>query len=246
MAGKSLGIFIPAYNAEKTLDEVFARIPPQIRSKARIVVIDDASKDGTSAVARKNKAEVIRHPQNKGYGAAQKTAFDWAIRNGIRTLVMLHADAQYAPEEMPGLIKPVEEGRADIVLGSRILGGKALEGGMPVYKLIGNYALTMMENLAFGTKIAEFHTGYRVFSVPAIARIPYKLNSDKYIFDSEILVQANDNGLRILELPIPTRYRSEISYLDPVKYGMGILGIVKKYLLHRIGLKKYPQFSRTI
>lgn len=239
----NLGIFIPAYNAEKTLDEVFERIPKEIKKRAKIVVIDDASKDNTSKIAKKNKAEVIRHSKNKGYGGSQKTAFDWAIKNKIDTLVMLHSDAQYAPEEIPSLIKPIEEGKADIVLGSRILGGKALEGGMPFYKLLGNYTLTFVENLIFGTNIAEFHTGYRIFSVPAISRLPYKLNSNRYIFDSEILVQAHVNKLRIKELPIPTRYREEVSYLDPIKYGTGILGIVKRYALHRLGLKKYKQFE---
>ncbi len=224
-------IIIPAYNAESTLEQVFSRIPR--RDYHRIIVVDDGSYDNTAEVARKHGVELIRHEYNRGYGGAQKTGYRRALELGADITVLLHADAQYAPEEMPNLIKAVSDQNADIVLGSRVLGGKMLEGGMPLIRYIGNRLLTKIENIAFGTDITEFHTGYRVYTSRALKALNLEDYTDKFHFDSEILIEAKKKSLRIVEVPIGTTYAGERSYLDPLTYGIQVLLLILRYKLGR-------------
>lgn len=223
---KKIFIVIPAYNAEKTIEKTYSRIPP---GYFRIVIIDDGSSDNTGKVANKLNATVITHDKNKGYGAAQKTGFKHALKNSADAVILLHADGQYDPEEIPKLINSMEKNNADIVLGSRVMGGKMLEGGMPYIKYIGNRVLTWLENLAFGMNITEYHTGYRVYSRKALQFLDFENLSDKFHFDSEILVNAMEKKLKIVEVPISTHYSREKSYLNPLTYGMQIIWLIIKY-----------------
>lgn len=223
-------IVIPAYNAEETLGGVFSRIPEG--DYQRVIVVDDGSSDKTAEVAIKHEAELIRHQSNRGYGGAQKTGYKRALELEADLIVLLHADAQYAPEEMPVLIEAVVDQNADIVLGSRVLGGQMLQGGMPVIRYIGNRLLTKIENLALGTDISEFHTGYRVYTSRALKTLNFDDYADGFHFDTEILIEAKDKGLRIVEVPISTTYAGERSYLNPITYGIQILLLI---LRHRIG-----------
>lgn len=229
-------IVIPAYNAESTLGEVFSRIPGV--EYHRVIVVDDGSSDGTAAVARKHEVELIRHEHNRGYGRAQKTGYKRALDLGADIIVLLHADAQYAPEEMPSLINAVVDQNADVVLGSRVLGGQMLQGGMPLIRYIGNRLLTKIENLAIGTDISEFHTGYRVYTSKALKILNFEDYTDKFHFDSEILIEAKEKGFRIVEVPISTTYAGEKSHLNPVTYGIQVLILILKYRLNKIFSKK--------
>jgi len=225
-------IVIPAYNAEATLGEVFSRIPRG--DYHRIIVVDDGSLDSTAEVAREHEAELIQHEQNRGYGGAQKTGYKRALELGADIMVLLHADAQYAPEEMPELIEAAVDQNADIVLGSRALGGRMIKGGMPFIRYVGNRLLTMIENLALGTNISEFHTGYRVYTANALKSLNFEDYTDQFHFDSEILFDAKEKGLRIVEVPIGTTYAGEKSYLNPVTYGTQVLLLILRYKLGRI------------
>jgi len=225
-------IVIPAYNAETTLEQVFSRIPDG--EYHRIIVVDDGSTDHTADIARKHGVELLRHEYNRGYGAAQKTGYRRALELGADLTVLLHADAQYAPEEMPSLIKAAVDQDADIVLGSRVLGGEMLEGGMPLIRYIGNRLLTKIENLTLGTDISEFHTGYRVYTSRALKALNFEDYTDNFHFDSEILIEAKEKGFRIVEVPISTRYAGERSYLNPVTYGIQVLLLILRYKLRSL------------
>ena len=225
-------IVIPAYNAEDTLGEVFSRIPRE--DYHRIIVVDDGSMDDTAEVAKRYGAEIIRHEYNRGYGGAQKTGYRRALEFGADIVVLLHADAQYAPEEMPRLIEAVVGQDADIVLGSRALGGEMIKGGMPWIRYVGNRLLTWIENLALGTGISEFHTGYRVYTANALKALNFEGYTDKFHFDSEILFDAKERGLKIVEVPISTTYAGEKSYLNPITYGSQILLLILRYRLAKI------------
>jgi glycosyltransferase involved in cell wall biosynthesis len=229
-------IIMPAYNAGKTIERVFARIPAEVKQRiTRYVVVNDGSSDNTEEALSRLKKDypdlvVLRHEKNRGYGAAEKTLLSYAVKEGANVAILLHSDGQYSPEKIPDLLKPFDLGRADIVQGSRLLGKGALKGGMPFYKFIANKTLTFIENLAFGMKMAEYHSGYMLYSRKALLKIPFHRLSDSFDFDLEMLVMAKIKGLRILELPIPTIYADEVSHLDPVKYGFAVLAVVRKYL----------------
>jgi len=233
-------IVIPAYNAEKTIESVFKRIPKN--SYDEIIVVNDGSKDKTSEVVKKYKVKLIEHKKNKGYGGAQKTGFKQALKDGADIVALVHADGQYAPEELPKLVKPIKDGKVDVVLGSRALGGKMLEGGMPLIRFIGNRLLTFIENIVFRMNITEYHTGYRVYSKKALEKIRFDLDSDKYEFDSEILIQCKLKKLKIKEIPTPTRYAEEISYLNPWTYGLRIFKILINYTGHIMNIRKDPKY----
>jgi 2-polyprenyl-3-methyl-5-hydroxy-6-metoxy-1,4-benzoquinol methylase len=223
-------VVLPAYNAQRTVHQVADAIP--VEAVDRALLVDDASQDGTTEAALDAGFEVLRHPANRGYGANQKTCYLRAALDGADIVVMVHADDQYDPTFVAAMVKPIEEGRADVVIGSRLLEDDAIAGGMPRWKWIGNRVLTKAENLAFGLEFSEYHTGYRAFSVPFLRTIPFLRNSDDFVFDQEIFVQAVDRGARVVELAIPTRYfleASSVSFSASVIYGLKTLRLLLRF-----------------
>jgi glycosyltransferase involved in cell wall biosynthesis len=236
-SGKKIVVVIPAYKAKDTLPVVIQRIPAAVYAGLhRIVVVEDAGTDvprstTPALVAQFPKIEVLLHEQNKGYGAAQKTGYRRALELGADVAVLLHADGQYAPEIMADLYAPLVRGEADVVLGSRMhQWGAALRGGMPLYKWVANIGLTRLENLAYGMRLSEYHSGYMLYTRKALDTIPFDELSDTFHFDGEMLLMAGKCQLRIADLPIPTHYGDEESHLDPIRYGFEVLGVVLKNL----------------
>ena len=235
--GKKLAIVMPAYNAGKTIEEVFARIPPAVHPHiVNYVVVNDGSTDDTAdALARLQQRYanliVLDHRVNKGYGAAEKTLLQYAVGTAAEVVILLHSDGQYAPEEIPQLLEPFETEHADLVQGSRMMqGAAALRGGMPLYKYVANRGLTAIENRAFGLQMAEYHSGYMLYSQQALRAIPFEKLGDTFCFDQEMLIMAKVKGLKIVQRSIPTHYGDEISHLKPVQYGMNVLSLVWKYI----------------
>jgi glycosyltransferase involved in cell wall biosynthesis len=233
---KKLAIIIPAYNAGKTIEGVFARIPSVLNPHIlHYVVVNDGSTDDTAeALARLQqrfaKLVVLDHKVNKGYGVAEKTLLRYVANTKADIIVLLHADGQYAPEEIPRLVEPFAKENADIVQGSRMMNGRtALQGGMPLYKYVANRFLTAVENISFGLRMAEYHSGYMLYAQRAIHAIPFEKLADNFCFDQEMLVMAKIKGLKIVQLPIPTHYGDEISHLKPVRYGLNVLSLVWAY-----------------
>ena len=223
-----IGILVVAYNAEKTLEAVLARIPSDFIPKiSAILIADDASNDFTANVAKQIKKSridlpitVIEHQSNLGYGGNQKAGYSWMIENEMDLVVLLHGDGQYAPEYLPKMIEPITSSQADVVFGSRMLTkGTALKGGMPKYKFIGNKILTFWQNRMAGSKLSEWHSGYRVYSIDSLKKTKFQVNSDYFDFDTEIILQMLDAQQRIVEIPIPTFYGEELSRVNGVKYG---------------------------
>lgn len=231
---ENIVVIMPAYNAGKTVERVFARIPEEAKRRIRhYVVVDDGSKDDTAeAVTRLQQnwetLELIRHPENRGYGGAEKTLLNRAVELDADVAVLLHSDGQYSPEKIPELLEPFDNDTADIVQGSRMLGGNALST-MPFYKYLSNKCLTAIENWAFGLGLAEYHSGYMLYSKRAMREIPYEKLSGSFDFDLEMLVLARVKGLRVKDLPIPTIYADEVSHLNPIQYGFDVLGVVWDY-----------------
>ncbi len=228
-------IVMPAYNAAKTLERTYADIPHDLISK--IILVDDVSRDETVDVARSLGLDVIVHRQNLGYGGNQKTCYDAALEAGADVVVMLHPDYQYDATRIPALVEPILRGDADLMLGSRFLGDPRA-GGMPTWKWLSNRFLTMVENVAFGLRLSEYHTGLRAYSRSLLETVPYKLNSDDFVFDQELIAQvvAAKMGHRIGEIAVPTRYFAEASsvgFRRSVVYGLSTLRVVLRYLLHR-------------
>jgi glycosyltransferase involved in cell wall biosynthesis/SAM-dependent methyltransferase len=239
-----IGILVVAYNAESTLGSTLDRIPAEFLHRVEeIVVADDASGDDTFGVGVRWRSSnpqapvtVIRHLENRGYGGNQKAGYRLAMERGLDIVVMLHADGQYAPEHLPEIVRPIVEGRADAVFGSRMLErGAARRGGMPLYKLVGNRILTRVENALLGTDLSEFHSGYRAYSVAALAELPFDENTDDFDFDTQIIVQLIDAGKRIVEVPIPTYYGDEICYVDGIKYAKDVVRDVAQYRTSKLG-----------
>ena len=228
-------VLMPAYNAGATVERVFARIPAQARDRiAQYVAVDDGSKDDTLQALERVKIEfpnltILRHPANHGYGEAEKTLLRHAVAHGAAVGILLHSDGQYSPEKIPQLLEPLDEGRADIVQGSRMLNGGALRGGMPFYKFLSNKALTAIENRTFGMRLAEYHSGYMLYSRKAMEAIPWENLSNSFDFDLEMIVLARVQGLRVVEVAIPTIYAGEKSHLNPIRYGMDVLRVVRDY-----------------
>jgi glycosyltransferase involved in cell wall biosynthesis len=228
-------VLMPAYNAGGTIEKVFSRIPRQARERIRrYVVVNDGSKDDTSAALARLQRDFsslvpLDHGVNQGYGEAIKTLLRYAFAEQADAGIVLHADGQYSPEKILELLAPIDRGEADIVQGSRMLGGGALKGGMPVYKFIANKALTAIENRAFGMKLAEYHSGYMLYSRRAMETIPFEKLSNSFDFDLEMLVLAHVKGLKIVEIAIPTIYAGEKSHLNPIRYGLDVLSIVRNY-----------------
>jgi glycosyltransferase involved in cell wall biosynthesis len=236
-------VTMPAYNAAKTLLKTFEDIPHGLVHE--VILVDDCSQDDTVETASSIGIKVIRHPHNVGYGGNQKTCYLEALRDGADVVIMLHPDYQYDPRKIPEMIAPILSGKADIVLGSRLLNGGALKGGMPLYKFICNRFLTTMQNLVLGTRLSEFHTGYRAYSRTFLERVPFLRNSLAFVFDAEILAQAVYFGFRIDEIAVETRYIAEassINFWNSVKYGVGVLHTLWRFALCKRGWKSDPLF----
>jgi len=240
---KRIGILVVAYNAATTLAQTLDRIPAEIRTDIReIIVSDDHSQDSTYLVGLGYQQisdlpiTLIRQPQNLGYGGNQKAGYEIAIEHGLDIVVMLHGDGQYAPESLPEMVGPLLAGEADAVFGSRIMiKGAARKGGMPFYKYIGNRVLSRFENAALGTHLSEFHSGYRAYSIEALKQLPFERNSNGFNFDTQIIIQMHDAGMRIKEIPIPTYYGDEICYVAGMTYAADVTKDVIGYRLQKAG-----------
>jgi glycosyltransferase involved in cell wall biosynthesis len=242
--GKKILVVMPAYRAERTLEDCFRAIPHDIVD--HVLLVDDASDDATVTVAQQLGIVTRRHAQNRGYGANQKTCYSEALAKGADIVVMLHPDYQYEPRLITAMAAMVASGVYDVVIGSRILGNTAIAGGMPRYKYVANRVLTLLQNALIGTKLSEFHTGYRAFSRRVLETLPLKANSPDFIFDNQMLVQAHAFGMRIGEISCPTRYceeASEISFGRAVVYGLGVLWTSLLYRLWRWRLARPRIFS---
>lgn len=243
---KRIGIVVVAYNAASTLASVLDRIPDEFIDRiGGILVCDNHSDDPTYLVGvgyqqtstRGLPITVMRQERNLGYGGNQKTGYRWAIEQGFDVAVLLHADGQYAPELLPEIIEPLDRGEADVVFGSRMMVPRqALRGGMPLYKYVGNKVLSAFENRVVGTDLTEWHSGYRAYSVDTLRSIPFEDNSDDYDFDTGIILQLFEAGRHIVEIPIPTFYGDEISYVNGLGYAYDIARDVLRYRAHKLGM----------
>tara|TARA_Y100000310_G_scaffold343627_1_gene452163 strand:+ start:2273 stop:3025 length:753 start_codon:yes stop_codon:yes gene_type:complete len=237
---KKFLIFIPAYNVEKRVLDVLKQIPKKIFTEhfVRILIIEDFSKDNTKKIiedylkrlVNNNFITFIKNVKNQGYGGVQKIAFRYAIKNNFDYTIMLHGDGQYSPEKIPEFISNLLYGDSDAVFGSRLIHPKnALKGGMPVYKFIGNRVLTTVQNFIVGTKMSEFHSGYRSYKIKALKKINFEKNTNDFHFDTEIIIQMSKLNYVIKEIPMPTIYRDEVSHLRSIPYGINVLISTIKY-----------------
>jgi len=238
-------IVLPAYNAAKTLEETLRSVPAG--SFDRIMLVDDASRDGTYELALKLGLDAVRHPENRGYGANQKTCYARALQAGADIVVMLHPDYQYQPDLIPFMTGIIEKDICDIVLGNRIRSrAEALKGGMPVYKYLANRFLTMAENLAAGQNLGEWHSGLRAYSRRALEALNWRDNSDDFVFDAQLLLEAAFRGLRLGDIPVPAKYfddASSISFSRSVKYGLSTLLAVAEYSVNKAGLARTRRYK---
>jgi len=231
-------VVMPAYNAGRTLRLTYEELPKDTIST--VILVDDGSTDATLEIARELGLEVFVHNRNYGYGANQKTCYTEALRARADIVVMVHPDYQYDPTLLPQMIEPIVDGAADVVLGSRLKSGSALEQGMPWWKFAANRFLTWAENRAFRLQLSEYHTGYRAFSREVLETVNFPMNSDGFIFDQEIIAQVVAAGFRIGEIAVPTRYfpeASSASFTASTVYGLKILVLIGRYLLHRCGAR---------
>jgi glycosyltransferase involved in cell wall biosynthesis len=235
--GRKIVVVLPAYFAAGTLERTYAEIPRDIVDD--VLLVDDASTDGTLELARSLGIRTIQHETNRGYGANQKTCYRAALELGADIVVMLHPDYQYDPRLITAMAAMIASDIYDLVLGSRILGGKAVAGGMPRYKYVANRILTLVENWLVGAKLSEYHTGYRAYSRRILETLPLDRNSNDFVFDNEVIVQTVAAGFRIGEVSCPARYFAEassISFRRSVRYGFGVLRVGMQYRLGRWGL----------
>lgn len=241
-------VVMPAYNAVRTIQRTYADIPHEVVDE--VIVVDDASHDATPAQAARlgDDVLVLVHRRNLGYGANQKTCYSQALRRGADVVVMVHADLQYDPKRIPQMIAPILAGEADMMLGTRIADGKALEGGMPLWKYASNRVLTTLENVILRQKLTDLHTGFRAYSCDLLQHVPWFLNSDDFVFDTEMIVQAVACGYRLGETPVPARYFEEASSVNfrvSLRYGIKTLGVLLRYMLHWTGVRRSRQFMRA-
>ena len=243
---KKVVVVMPAYNAETTLLQTHAEVLEQDYVDL-VILVDDASKDETVNLARRlPKTRVYVHGSNLGYGGNQKTCYHQALLEGGDIIIMVHPDYQYTPQLIPAFVSMIGNGLYHFVLGSRILGGYALKGGMPLYKYLSNRALTFAENLLTGAKLSEYHTGYRAFSREVLTRLPLRENSDDFVFDNQMLAQCVYFGFHIGEVSCPTKYfkeASSINFRRSVQYGLGVLGTTLQFALQRAGVIHNPIFD---
>ena len=241
--GKRIAIVMPAYNAEKTLEVTVGELPDLVDIS---ILVDDSSSDATVALANRLGLRVFQHDRNYGYGRNQQTCYREALAAGADVVIMLHPDYQYTPLLVTAMASMVAYGIYDVVLGSRIIGGTALRGGMPIYKYIANRLLTAFENIFLGIKLSEYHTGYRAFNREVLTQLPLLENSDDFVFDNQMLAQCVHFGFRIGEVSCPTKYFAEASSINfrrSVEYGFGVLATTLQYGLQRIGLVHLARFS---
>ena len=245
IAGKKVVVVMPAYNAEQTIEKTWREVIAQ-EVVDQVIVVDDHSKDATVARARNlPKVVVHEHPKNRGYGGNQKTCYRLAVEHGADIVIMVHPDYQYTPKLIPAMAGLVSSGLYDAVLGSRILGGGALKGGMPMWRYVSNRGLTAAGNLLLGSKLSEFHTGYRAFSRELLEQLPLDENSDDFVFDNQMLAQTVWMGFQIGEVSCPTSYApdaSSINFMRSVKYGFGCLGTAAMFRLCKWGVAKSSLF----
>ncbi len=247
-------IFVVAFNAQTTIKDVVSRIPRSLAENydVEVLIIDDASKDATFEAGHRLAQDksgpfpirVLFNPINQGYGGNQKIGYHYAIEHGFDFVALLHGDGQYAPECLPDLLEPLSKGEADAVFGSRMLTPRAaLDGGMPIYKYVGNKILTWIENRLLKASLSEFHSGYRIYSTRALASLPFDCNTNDFHFDTEIIIQLLTAGLRVIEVPIPTYYGDEICHVNGIKYALDVVSSVIKARLQSAGLLYERKFD---
>lgn len=246
LKNRKIVVVLPAYNAAKTLEKTYNEIPFNIVDE--VVLVDDDSKDDTIEIARKlGILHIIKHESNKGYGGNQKSCYDKALQLGADIVIMLHPDYQYTPKLIEAMSNIIANDLYPVVLGSRILGGGALKGGMPVYKYFFNRCLTFVQNVIANEKLSEYHTGYRAFSAEVLKKIPYHSNSDDFVFDNQMLMQVFYSGYSICEVSCPTKYfpeASSINFSRSCRYGFGVLRTSIQYRLQKWNLAKFKIFER--
>lgn len=243
--GKRIAVVFPAYNAEKTLEMTVRELSDLVDYK---ILVDDSSRDQTVALSQKLGVQTFVHDANYGYGRNQQTCYREALSAGADIVVMVHPDYQYTPLLVPAMASMIASGVYDMVLGSRILGGGAMKGGMPRYKYIANRFLTAFQNLFLGVKLSEYHTGFRAFSRELLETLPLLENSDDFVFDNQMIAQAVMFGFRIGEVSCPTKYfkeASSINFKRSVKYGLGVLGTTAAFAAHKWHLLRIRKFERT-
>jgi glycosyltransferase involved in cell wall biosynthesis len=241
--GKRIAVVMPAYNAERTLEKTVRALPGVVDIK---ILVDDSSKDDTAVLSDRLGVQTFVHDRNYGYGRNQQTCYREALNAGADIVVMVHPDYQYTPSLVSAMADMVASGVYDVVLGSRILGGGALNGGMPLYKYVANRLLTAFQNVFLGVKLSEYHTGFRAFSREVLQTLPLLENSDDFVFDNQMLAQCVMFGFRIGEISCPTRYfeeASSINFRRSVKYGLGVLTTTAGFVAHRVGILKLPRFK---
>jgi len=244
--GKKVVVVMPAYNAAETLQKTYDEVMQQ-GVVDLVVVVDDGSRDETVEIAESLPDTLVHvHPENRGYGGNQKSCYRLALENGADIVIMVHPDYQYTPQLIPAMTSMIGNGLYECVLASRILGGRALEGGMPIYKYVANRFLTAAENLMIGAKLSEYHTGYRAFSRELLEELDLEVNSDDFIFDNQMLAQIVWHGHTIAEVSCPTKYfpeASSINFQRSAKYGLGCLWTGLTFRLARMGLWSAPRFA---
>lgn len=240
---KKVVVVMPAYNAAKTIERTHKEINKEVVDG--IILVDDCSQDNTAEIARKLGIKVIVHPKNRGYGGNLKTCFRAALEMDADIIVMLHPDYQYSPKCLDKMAEILANKKADAVLGSRILGGSALEGGMPLYKYLANKLLSSIQNFAYGLNLSDYATGYKAFTREVLEKVPFHLNSEGFIFDEEISTQIVHFGFRLTQIPIPTKYFDEastVNFMTSLQYGIETVWTVLKWLIHKTGIIKFSIF----
>lgn len=245
--GKKIVAVLPAYNAEKTLRLTLDDIPKDWVDE--IILVDDASTDGTAELSRRLKLQTIVHPQNRGYGGNQKTCYAAALNQQADIVIMIHPDHQYDPTLVPEMLQPIINGECEAVFGSRMLvKGDAIKGGMPKWKYAANKFLTVMENVILSLNLSEYHSGFRAYSGEVLRSINFNANSDNFVFDTEIIIQLKIHNFKIKEMPIPTKYfkdASSVGIWAGIVYGLSIIKCLFQFVLQRLGIKKYPKFKNN-
>jgi glycosyltransferase involved in cell wall biosynthesis len=246
--GKRVIVVMPAYNAEGTLERTYEEVMAQ-GVVDQVIVVDDASSDRTTEIAHTFPDTLVHtHEQNRGYGANQKSCYSMALEHGADIVIMVHPDYQYTPKLIPAMASMIGTELYDCVLASRILGGHALTGGMPLWRYVANRALTLAGNLLMGSKLSEFHTGYRAFSAKLLRTLPLDENSDDFVFDNQMIAQSLWFNFKVAEVSCPTRYAtdaSSINFARSVKYGFGCLGTAMQYRMAKLGLVQTRKFPRS-
>ena len=242
--GKHIAVVMPAYNAEKTLEKTVAELTDVVDIK---ILVDDSSTDHTAELSKRLGVRTFIHDANYGYGRNQQTCYREALAAGADIVVMLHPDYQYTPLLVPAMAGMVASGIYDMVLGSRILGGGALKGGMPFYKYVFNRLLTAFQNIFLGVKLSEYHTGFRAFSRDLLQTLPLLENSDDFVFDNQMIAQAVIFDFKIGEISCPTKYFAEASSINlrrSVEYGLGVLATTASFVLHKAGIRQVARYTR--